>query len=71
MGIVLTKNTNTIAKNVTNAASIYFHSKKVRHCYISHTILLVIILLLVITVIYYHYTKQKSIDAEQYKIENN
>ena len=31
-----TKNTNTIATNVTSTASINWHNKKVRHCYISH-----------------------------------
>ena len=46
MDIVSTKKTNTIAKNVTSTALINCHSKKVRDCYIFHTVLLVIILLL-------------------------
>ena len=44
MDIVSTKNTNTIATNI----SINCHNKKVRHkidCYILHTLLLAIILL--------------------------
>ena len=46
-----TKKTNTIAKNATTIASINVHSKKVRDCYILHTVLLAIILLLIITII--------------------
>ena len=45
-----TKKTNTIAKNATTIASINVH-KKVRDCYILHTVLLAIILLLIITII--------------------
>ena len=48
MNNLATRKTNTITKNVTSTASISFHSKKVRDCYILHTILLVIILLLII-----------------------
>ena len=48
-----TKKTNTIAINVTSTASINCHSKKVRYCYILHTVLLVITLLLIITSICY------------------
>ena len=59
MGIISTKKTNTMATNVTSTASINCHSKKVRDCYIFHTVLLVIILLLIITIMCYHYTKQK------------
>ena len=58
---ITTKKTNTIAANVTSTASINFHSKKVRDCYILHTVLLVIILLLIIAIICYHYAKQKDI----------
>ena len=60
MDIASTKNTNTIATNVTSTASINSHSKKVRYCYIFHTVLLAIILLLIITIICYHYAKQKD-----------
>ena len=47
MTIVSTKMTNTIAINVTKNC----HGKKVRDCYILHTVLLAIILLLIITII--------------------
>ena len=59
---VSTKKTNTIATNFTSIASINCHSKKVRDCYILHTVLLVIILLLMITItiICYHYAKQEG-----------
>ena len=60
MSIVSTKNTNTIATNVTRRASVNFYSKKVRNCYILHTVLLAIILLFIIIIICYHYAKQKS-----------
>ena len=49
-----TKKTNTIATNVTSTASINWHSKKVRGCYILHTVLLAIILILIVTIICYH-----------------
>ena len=57
MDNLTTKNTNTIAIKKTNvtftsSASINDHSKKVRDCYILHTVLLAIILLLIITIIY-------------------
>ena len=52
--IVSTKKTNT-----TSTAWINCQSKKVRDCYILHTILSTIILLLIITVICYYYVKQK------------
>ena len=58
---IKTKKTNFIPTNVTSTASINCHSKKVRDCYILHTILLVIILLLIIIIICYHYAKQKVI----------
>ena len=51
MDAVSTKMTNTIATNITSTASKNCHSKKVRDCYILHTVLLVIILLLIITII--------------------
>ena len=53
--------TNNGTTNVTSTASINCHSKKVRDCYILHTVLLVIMLLLIITIICYHYAKQKGI----------
>ena len=52
--------TNTIATNITSTASINFHNKKVRDCYILHTVLLLTILLLIITIICHHYAKQKG-----------
>ena len=55
------KNTNTIATSVKITTSINCHSKKVRDCYILHTVLLVIIVLLIITLTCYHYAKQKGI----------
>ena len=55
--------TNTIATNAMSTASTDCHSKKVRDCYISHTVLLVIILVLIIIVICYYYAKQKCINA--------
>ena len=55
------KKTNAIAKNITITALINWHSKKVRDCYIFHTIFLAIISVLIITIICYHYTKQKGI----------
>ena len=58
---VSTKKRNTIATNVKSTASINWHSKKVRDCYILHTVLLAIILLLIFTIICYYYAKQKGI----------
>ena len=55
MDIVSTKKTNTIEANVTSTTSINCHSKKVRDCYVLHTVLLVIILLLIVTIICYHF----------------
>ena len=63
MDILSAKMTNTIAANVTSTALINCHSKKVRDCYILHTVLLVIILLLIITITCYYYAKQKGINA--------
>ena len=54
--ILLTKRTNTIAANVTKNLD----SKKVRDCYILHTVLSAIISLAIIC---YHYEKQKDNDA--------
>ena len=51
MDIVSTKMTNTIAKNVTSTASINCHSKKVRDCYILHTVFISDL----ITIYNYHY----------------
>ena len=56
MDIVSRKKTNNIATNV----SVNCQSKKVRDCYILHTVLLVTILLLIITIICYHYAKHRS-----------
>ena len=67
MNNLSTKKTNILTTNVTSTASINCHSKKVRDCYILHTVLLAIILLLIIIAICYHYAKQKGI----YKMENN
>ena len=67
MDTVSTKQTNSIATNVTSTASIYCHSKKVRDCYILYTVLLAIIQLLTITIICYHYTKKRH----NTKMENN
>ena len=53
MDIASTKKTNTVATNVTSTASINCHSKKVRDCYILHTVLLVII-----TIICYNFAKK-------------
>ena len=61
MNNLSTKKANTLTTNVTSAASISCHCKKVRDCYILHTFLLVIILILIITIIYQHYAKQKGI----------
>ena len=55
-----TEKTN-IATNVLSTASINCHSKKVRDCYILHTVLSVTIILLIIIVICYHYVKQEGI----------
>ena len=63
--------TNTTATNVTSTASTNCRSKKVRDCYILHTVLLVIILLLIIIIICYYYAKQKALMHSQYEMENN
>ena len=55
-GYCIKKKTNNIATNV----SVNCQSKKVRDCYILHTVLLVTILLLIITIICYHYAKHRS-----------
>ena len=41
MDIVSTKMTNATTANVTSTASISCHSKKVRDCYILHTVLFI------------------------------
>ena len=55
------KKTNTIAVNVTNAASMICHCKKVKDYYILHAVLSVIILVSIIRIICCHYEKQKGI----------
>ena len=45
--IASAKKTNTIATKKASTASINFHSKKVRDCYILHTVLLIPIILLI------------------------
>ena len=55
-----TKKTNAIATNVMSAASVNYHSKKVKDCYILYTALLAITLLLIITIICFYYAKQKG-----------
>ena len=67
MDIVSTKNLFNIATNVTSTASINCHIKKVKYCYILHTVLLVVILLLIITIVCYFMQKKNA----QYKVENN
>ena len=69
MDIASTKMTTTIATNVTSTASINCHCKKIRDCYILHTVLLVIILQLIIIIFCYYYAKQKR--YLQHKMENN
>ena len=56
-----TKNTNTIATNITSTPSINYQSKKVRDYYILHTVLLAAILLLITIIICYYYANQKGI----------
>ena len=46
-----------------STASINGCNKKVKDCYILHTVLLVIILLLTITIICYHYEKEKCVNV--------
>ena len=62
MDIVSAKKTNAIGTNVMSTASINCHRKKVRDCYILHSVLLVITLLLIICIICCHYVKQKNVD---------
>ena len=47
MNDISTKKTNTITTNVTTAALINCHSKKVRDCYILRTVLLIAATLLI------------------------
>ena len=61
--IIVMDNVSTkkaIVTNVTSTASINCHSKKLKDCYILHTVLSTVILLLVIIIICYHYAKQKG-----------
>ena len=58
----VTTNAKTTKKtNAMSTASINCYCKKVRDCYILHTVLLVIILILKITIICYHCARQKGI----------
>ena len=59
MYIISIKRTNTIATYITSNPSINCRSKKVRDCYILHTVLLMTILILIIIIICYYYVKQK------------
>ena len=61
--IIVMDNVSTkkaIVTNVTSTASINCHSKKLKDCYILHTVLSTVILLLVIIIICSHYAKQKG-----------
>ena len=61
--IIVMDNVSTkkaIVTNVTSTASINCRSKKLKDCYILHTVLSTVILLLVIIIICYHYAKQKG-----------
>ena len=60
MDIASSKITESISRNIMSTASINYHSKKVRDCYILHTVLLVVILLLIITISCYQYAKHTS-----------
>ena len=60
---VSTKMINILATHIWGTASTNCYSKKVRYCYILHTVLSVIILLLIIIIIWYYYAKQKGINA--------
>ena len=55
--------TNTIATNNMSTAWINFQGKKVRDCYILHTVILAVILLILLIIIFicYYYAKQKGI----------
>ena len=64
MDIVSTKKTNTIATYVTSTASINCHNKKVRDCYILHTVSLVIMLLLIIIIVCYYAKKPYNIKCK-------
>ena len=54
------KKISTIATNVTSTALLNSQGKRVRDCYILHTVLLLITLLLIIIIMCYH-TKRKDI----------
>ena len=51
---------NTIATNIEISNSITCHSKKVKDCFILHTVLLAIMLLFIMIIICYHYANQKD-----------
>ena len=71
MDIVLTKKRNTIATkkaNVTSTASISCYSKKVRDCYILHTVLLVILLLCIKNRTCYYF--DDIIKLEDFSLDN-
>ena len=59
MYIISIKRTNTIATYITSTPSINCRSKKVRDCYILHTVLLMTILILIIIIICCYYVKQR------------
>ena len=63
MNIVSAKMTNTIATNIVSTASLNCHSKKVRDCFILHTVLLLIILLSITIIVCYYYAKKKGING--------
>ena len=63
MNIVSAKMANTIATNIVSTASLNCHSKKVRDCFILHTVLLLIILLSITIIVCYYYAKQKGVNG--------
>ena len=65
MDNVSTRKADTIATNATTTALINCYSKKVRDCYVFHTVLLVIILLLIIIIICYHHGKKAKYKNEK------
>ena len=66
MDIVSTKMAKTIATNV----SMNCNTKKIRDCYILHTVLLVIKLLLIITIICYYDTQHNKKTLMHYQYKN-
>ena len=63
MNLVSAKMANTIATNIVSTASLNCHSKKVRDCFILHTVLLLIILLSITIIVCYYYAKQKGVNG--------